>query len=128
VAAVVFACLASAASVSPFARRSSPIRLDWIKKEGLSYTKAAKVLDISNASVVWKYAEGEIIPRPPVMQQIFERTGGEVTPADFHANAIARHRAEQRVKRTRKRRDAVRADEEPRDIAALSAAPADRTE
>jgi len=48
------------------------------------------------------------MPRPAVMQQIFERTGGAVTPADFHARFMARRRAEQRANRPRKWRDSAR--------------------
>lgn len=35
-------------------------------------------------SVVCRYSNGRIIPRPGVMQRIYDVTGGQVTFADFY--------------------------------------------
>lgn len=61
---------------------------DWIKSKRLSYAKAAQALGLPTATTARRYAKGEHIPRPPVMQQILEATSGAVTPADFYFDRL----------------------------------------
>tara|TARA_R100000231_G_scaffold13405_4_gene14987 strand:- start:314 stop:565 length:252 start_codon:yes stop_codon:yes gene_type:complete len=60
---------------------------DWIKKEGHSYTKTAKIFGIKNknpATNIQRYSEGERIPHPVVMKKIKVATNNKVQPNDFY--------------------------------------------
>jgi hypothetical protein len=111
-------CVALLDNHDPFTHVCAPSRFrgsrdmmlhDWIKTRAGSYARAAKLLGLSNASVAWRYSEAIIVPRPEIMQQILERTRGEVTPGDFHAEFIARRRAEKRANRAHIARSATAA-------------------
>lgn len=38
----------------------------------------------ASKGMVWKWENGQAIPRPPYMQKIVEETGGKVTPNDWY--------------------------------------------
>lgn len=57
---------------------------DWIIKEGLTLGAAAKIIGVSNATVVRRYAVLGRTPTPEIMERIFHATKGAVTPNDFY--------------------------------------------
>ena len=57
---------------------------DFLTAHRLTYENFARVLGVSNARTVQRYASGERIPRPAVMARIREATGGVVTASDFY--------------------------------------------
>lgn len=55
---------------------------DWRKTRNLTMAQAVEVLGLSQPSIS-RIERGEQWPDKGTMQQIMERTGGEVTPNDF---------------------------------------------
>lgn len=55
----------------------------WLEKEGLTPTDLAKRMNRPQPTVA-RYVSGKRIPEPPIMKEIFEVTGGEVSPNDFY--------------------------------------------
>jgi transcriptional regulator with XRE-family HTH domain len=56
---------------------------DYIDEHELSYSSLGKTVGVSSEAIR-RYANGERIPRPGVMQKISRATSGMVTPADFY--------------------------------------------
>jgi transcriptional regulator with XRE-family HTH domain len=56
--------------------------LDYLKSENLTLTAFAKRIG-AGYTTVQQWATGTKLPRKPMMQKIFEATGGAVTPNDF---------------------------------------------
>ncbi len=61
---------------------------DWLKQEGISPTDFARRLNKPQATVA-RYVTGKRIPEPPIMRDIFDLTGGQVTPNDFYGCAAS---------------------------------------
>lgn len=59
---------------------------EWLKREGLSATDLAKRMNKPQPTIA-RYVNGQRMPEPPVMKEIFEITGGEVAPNDFYGCA-----------------------------------------
>lgn len=60
------------------------MKLDqWIKKHRVSPGDLADELRVTRMAL-WRYRNGRI-PAPQIMRRLVKRTGGQVTPNDFHA-------------------------------------------
>lgn len=57
---------------------------DYIDEHGLSYSFVGKAIGVSTEAAR-RYANGERIPQPEIMQKIVDYTGGTVTPNDFYS-------------------------------------------
>ena len=55
------------------------------KKEGLSHKKLAELLETPSASTVFRWGNGERIPRKATMKMIEKKTNGNVKPQSFYA-------------------------------------------
>lgn len=56
---------------------------DWLSQEGIGFAEFARRINVSNATVVRRYAYGERTPERTVMPRIVEATNGAVQPNDF---------------------------------------------
>ena len=56
---------------------------EWKKRSNLSDTEIAAAIGVSRLSV-FRYRQGEMMPRKKVMLKIVEMTGGKVLPSDFY--------------------------------------------
>jgi hypothetical protein len=84
--------------------------LDWMTAENLSYAAAARRLGFANGTDCWRYANGQTIPRPPTMMQIYVVTKGRVTPNDFYEFPKLRTpapRSGRKIKAARKEKSAA---------------------
>jgi len=60
---------------------------DWMKKNKLSCSMAAQkfgIININPATNVWRYCNGQRIPRKEEMKKIYLGTDKQVQPNDFY--------------------------------------------
>ena len=60
---------------------------EWMKKNSLSCSGAAQkfnIININPATNVWRYCNGQRIPRKTEMKKIYLGTNKEVQPNDFY--------------------------------------------
>ena len=55
----------------------------WLKRHKLNPTKFAKMIG-RHQPTIYRYVNGERIPEPDIMQEIYSATRGEVSPNDFY--------------------------------------------
>lgn len=55
----------------------------FLKKSKISHAEMAEILGVQLATV-YRYAEGDRIPRKHIMKKLVEFTGGQVTANDFY--------------------------------------------
>ncbi len=56
----------------------------YLTETGTSYAKFARLIGVSNASVVMRYVNGRVPRRRNVMDAIVRETAGAVQPNDFY--------------------------------------------
>lgn len=59
----------------------------YLAEKGISPDDFAARIGVANRSVIHKYTNNGVIPRPPVMTAIVRETGGVLQPNDFYATA-----------------------------------------
>jgi len=57
--------------------------LQWRKSKKMSRAELAKLLGLSNPTVIYRYETGARVPRPEIMKRIVQLTKGEVSANDF---------------------------------------------
>ena len=57
---------------------------DYLHQNGITHEKFARQLGLASARSTQRYATGERMPRPKIMEKIRAITGGTVTAADFY--------------------------------------------
>lgn len=61
---------------------SSMTLADYLDQDGHSATALASKCKVE-VSTITRAARGDTIPSKPLMEKLFEHTGGQVTPNDF---------------------------------------------
>ena len=57
---------------------------EWMKRKKLSCGQTAKKFGIINSTNVWRYCNGQRIPRKNEMKKIYLGTDREIKPNDFY--------------------------------------------
>jgi transcriptional regulator with XRE-family HTH domain len=57
---------------------------EWRASRGLSRAELAKLLEVFDAKVVWRWETGEYVPRREQMVRIWLLTEGRVAPNSFY--------------------------------------------
>lgn len=55
----------------------------YLKNNNITQKDFAELLGVDKMTL-WRYVQGTRIPKPKIMQKIFELTKGEVTANDFY--------------------------------------------
>lgn len=66
---------------------------NWVKAQPSTVTEVAIKLGIGRVAL-YRYLEGRVMPRPPVVARIEQATGGAVTSADLLRDYKGRGAAE----------------------------------
>lgn len=58
----------------------------YLKNNNITQKKFAELIGVDKMTL-WRYVQGSRIPKPKIMQKIFELTNGQVTANDFYGVA-----------------------------------------
>ena len=59
----------------------------YLSEQGLTCKAFAEKIGVKTPTV-WRYAAGERVPRPEIMNRIVEATGGTVQHRDFYSQGV----------------------------------------